>query len=517
MAVVIHTGYAQTYKPIDIANLEPVEILPIIWQIEAGDKNYYDHIEHLRIAEATRIIDMMWKYGAGNHSPEEYQQLMMRLNTGMLWECPLGYNNYELLWWDDEPSKHAHVEWFILNTHIKHANYKVINPLYGDMYDVLYNLCKSDPNKINIMWISVGSEGERDAYDSWDMKSVQEYEKEPNWLVFAAGTNIRRKTSYGVLLYKIYQEDYDLPDEHSIYSWFSRAHNRNDYTIDRHLILTFGTNKDGDIDQTGVERESSKFPVGFHPKVLFSGRTLPYRTYEWDKIRTATWHYTTSFANYYNVVVADLCFQLFAEVKDVDELLEMIRSTAHTDYIRLDLNGDGDTDDTYDGQPETQPLILMNPGWLFQKYLMPTALPASINTNETITLEKGYYHGVIYQIPGAEVNINGQWMAFTDEHKDLILAQNPMTLTWRLNGDLLRKLGYKLGDTVNGKVIAVDDRWNGLNLTQDMSISVSNANGIKASHVKASSNTKLFNLNGQRVGKGYKGIVISNGRKTIAK
>ena len=30
MAVVIHTGYAQTYKLIDIANLEPVEILPII-------------------------------------------------------------------------------------------------------------------------------------------------------------------------------------------------------------------------------------------------------------------------------------------------------------------------------------------------------------------------------------------------------------------------------------------------------------------------------------------------------
>ena len=49
-----------------------------------------------------------------------------------------------------------------------------------------------------------------------------------------------------------------------------------------------------------------------------------------------------------------------ADVTDVDELLEMIRSTALTNYIRFDLNEDGDTDDTYDSQTETQPLILMN-------------------------------------------------------------------------------------------------------------------------------------------------------------
>jgi hypothetical protein len=61
-----------------------VEILPIVGQIETGDNKCYNHIEHLRVAEATKIIDMMWKYGAGSHSAEEYQQLMMRLNTGML-------------------------------------------------------------------------------------------------------------------------------------------------------------------------------------------------------------------------------------------------------------------------------------------------------------------------------------------------------------------------------------------------------------------------------------------------
>lgn len=76
------------YKSISITNLKPVDILPIVGQVEGGDKNAYNHIEHLRVAEATRIRDMMWKYGAGNHSPEQYQQLMMRLNTGMMEEYP---------------------------------------------------------------------------------------------------------------------------------------------------------------------------------------------------------------------------------------------------------------------------------------------------------------------------------------------------------------------------------------------------------------------------------------------
>ena len=51
-----------------------------------------------------------------------------------------------------------------------------------------------------------------------------------------------------------------------------------------------------------------------------------------------------------------------ADVPDIDEFLTMVRATSlTTDYIRFDLNGDGDTDDTYEGQPESQPLQLMNP------------------------------------------------------------------------------------------------------------------------------------------------------------
>ena len=90
---------------------------------------------------------------------------------------------------------------------------------------------------------------------------------------------------------------------------------------------------------------------------------------------------------------------------------------------------------------------------------MPTAIPTNLDINETIALDKGYYHGVVYQIPGAEVKINGQWVAFTDDNKDIIRTQNPMTLEWRLNGELLNEYNYT-DDTINGQIIVVDDMWN---------------------------------------------------------
>ena len=164
---------------------------------------------------------------------------------------------------------------------------------------------------------------------------------------------------------------------------------------------------------------------------------------------------------------------MFAEVKDVDELLDMIRnSTELKDYIRLDLNGDGDTDDICDGQPETQPLILMNPAGFFLKYLMPKELPSTIILSQTADLNKGYYHGLAFDIPGAEVNINGEWIRYNAENTATILAQNPFTLEWHINGDLLRKLGYKQGDSLKGKIIAIDDLWSGLNLSQEIAIQI---------------------------------------------
>ena len=167
-----------------------------------------------------------------------------------------------------------------------------------------------------------------------------------------------------------------------------------------------------------------------------------------------------------------LCFQMYAEVADVDVLMEKIRYTCLTDYIHLDLNGDVDTNDIIDGHPETVPLQLINPGGFFKKYCMPSSIPTAIGTDETINLEKGYYKGVVFDIPGAEVKIGDEWIAYDAKNKDLILAQNPMTLEWRLNGALLRKYGYTSGQTLQGQIITVDDQWNGLRLEKDITIQI---------------------------------------------
>lgn len=466
---------ALEYNAMQIDNIKPEDILPFLKEIVRWDKDIYKHIEHLRIAEATKVRDMMWKYGSSKYTPEQYQELMSRLNTGMVWENPIWYDNYEVigrqLAWS--PSTHAHVERNIIDNLIKHANFKISNSnSTSHNRENLYNLCKSDANKINIMWCSIWYNNKnKKEYESHNDKKYKEYDKQKNRLVFHALWNISR--SYWIIKNKAVQEDYDLPDEHSRYTDPSRAHSKNDYALDRHLMVTVATDKNGDIDQTDETVESSLFPVWFHDKVLFSGRSFPIHA-DWD-YWWCSWKYPTSDTNYLNVAMADLCFQMKADIRDIDELLEMMRSTALTDYIRFDLNGDGDTDDkddNYSGQPESQPLQLINPAGVFKKYLMPQDLPTSVSMNINTTLEKGSYLGLVFDIPGAEVNINGEWTAYSDTNQELIKVQNPFALEWRLNGDLLRKMGYKKGDTVTGTIIAIDDQYNGLSLSTEITISV---------------------------------------------
>ena len=144
-----------SYNSMSISDIKPEDILPIINQVnpEAGDTRAYERIEHIRIAEATRIRDMMWEYGAGDHSSEEYKALMSRLNTGMMGENPKGYDNYEIIGGGiaDTPSNHAHNEWNTLTTLIKHANFIIIDPPSWDLYGELNNLCITHPHNIYIM------------------------------------------------------------------------------------------------------------------------------------------------------------------------------------------------------------------------------------------------------------------------------------------------------------------------------------------------------------------------------
>ena len=152
---------------------------------------------------------------------------------------------------------------------------------------------------------------------------------------------------------------------------------------------------------------------------------------------------------------------------------------------------------------------------------MPTSLPTNLRADETTTLDKGYYHGVVYQIPGAEVNINGQWIPFTDNNKDLILAQNPMTLEWRLNGELLNN--HKPGDIINGQIIVVDDKWNGLNMTKDFSFSIeagTSPDGINATNITSpDASASWYTVNGQRLNDKptRPGVYVVDGQKVIIK
>jgi len=461
---------ALDYRAMEINNIAPEEILPIIWQVEAGDVDVYKPIEPLRLAEATKVRDMMWEYGAGKYSPEEYQQLMSRLNTGMIWELPKWYSNYEQIWnIDRDPSYHAHNERHILNTLVSHTKFKVA---YDKRYKDLYNLTKNNPNSINIFWKSTSVDRDRNKYiERENSNNIKDILKAKNFIIFYAWTNIRNEWNPKTLKNKVYQKDISTNDKYWMYCEASATNWKSDNSIDRHMLVTIWTNSEWDIDQTNEIYESSKFPVWFHDKVLFAGRSFPYLDWASWKIGGAKWKYATSYPNYVNVAIADILFQLKADVPDADEFLEMVRSTCLTDYIRFDLNGDGDTNDNHNGQPETQPLQLMNPAWFFQKYLMPTDLPSSIQTWNTATLNKWFYRWVIFDIPWAEVKINWKWIAYNDTNKSLIKNQNPMTLEWRLNWDLCRKMWHKW-KKLEWRVIVVDDKWNGLNIDKEFSINV---------------------------------------------
>jgi hypothetical protein len=151
-------------------------------------------------------------------------------------------------------------------------------------------------------------------------------------------------------------------------------------------------------------------------------------------------------------------FQLHADLESVDPLLEMARTTSLENSISL--NG------------QTQKLQRLNPAGYFTKYCMMTDIPSGISLDETVSLNKEWYKGLIFAIPGAEVQVNGEWIPFTAENYSRIKAANPMNLEWRLNGALLRKYGYTSGQTLQGQIITVDDQWNGLRLEKVITIQI---------------------------------------------
>ena len=93
------TVKALDYTKVSLSDMNPYDILLMygIGRIKDGDLNVYNYIDNLRIAEAMRIREMMGMYGAGGINPEQYMQLMSRLNFVMHEEIPDSdkYDNYE--------------------------------------------------------------------------------------------------------------------------------------------------------------------------------------------------------------------------------------------------------------------------------------------------------------------------------------------------------------------------------------------------------------------------------------
>ena len=452
------------YGKVAISDLRPVEILPVVGQVVTGDKQVYDHIEHLRLAEATRIRDMMWEYGAGSHSKEAYRQLMDRLNAGMIDEYPSGYSNFEIIdgvYSDSGDRAHAHNEWSILVSLLNHVNLKVVFTQGDQWQEKLDKFIRNSPQSLLVFGCSSFWEGDKKTFSQMSMyKSIRELCTTGKIIVFSANGNIKRRD--GSYINKTLHRDCDEEGQ-GYYNLSSNTNGKNDPVASSSLLVTVGTNAAGDCDQTGETTSSSRFPVGFHDKVLFAGRAFPAHELKEDLISAEGGNsnhgkYATSYVNYVNVAMMSICFQMYAEAKDVFELLDMVRSTCLTDYIRLD------------GQ--TQPLQLINPAGLYKKYLSPQNLPATISSGETIHLDKGYYKGVIFSIPGAEVKVNGEWIAFDNKNKDVIMYQNPMNLEWRLNSELLQEYGYTSGQTIEGQIITVDDKWGGLRLEVPMTIKI---------------------------------------------
>ena len=531
------------YSPVEIRDLKPEEILPIVWQVEVGDPNIYKYIEHLRIAETTKTRDMMRKYGAWNYSAEEYQALMDRIHVGMTLEEPIWYDNYELIWWEwiayNQPSNHATHERRIVNSIINDANFIVQN-WWNPRRDVVKELVDANPNNIYIFWNSyywILNKNRRLSQNSENLK--KNLGRSPNFLIFAAWTNIERGN--WILKNKIYHEDID-GDESGVYSLPSAANWTENKDSNNHIMVTIWTNKKWDVDQTNGSYGASRFPVWFHNESLFAGRRFPYRDndYWWDVVGR-TERCATSYPNYLNVAMSGLIAYNFADIDDVDELLEMMRSTALTDYIRLDLNGDGDTDDvvrfdtddgSYINQPETQPLHLISSGEVFRTYGMAInetgwkrpsiQIPTSIAPWQIVPISKWWYQLYIFQCPGVEINIDGEWIPFSDQYTDLIKTKNPAHLERRINGDLLLQMWYKPWDIIQWTVQAVDDTWWWLKGIEKP-FTINMTDGAASIHTPTTDNTSStlwwYSISGQKLSKRptKPGVYIHDGKKVVIK
>lgn len=413
---------------IDFPEIDDKEILPIIWEVEDWNKNFYKSIEHLWIPKAIKTIQMMIKNGTKNLSPEQYKQRMSKLQPVMIWECPTWFDvdDYNPIWnLASTPWNHAHKEFFILKTLLpKEIKPNIINSwLFNNDYTTLKNLWESNPDKIFITSNSICPNLNVEEYSTYTWDNLIECSKWKNIIVFWWWTNIEMIN--GVLKNQINQWNVQ-PNRNSVYARVSNAHNQNDYNRDKHIFVTIPANNQ-EVSLDGASN-GGKFPEWFADGingVLFSWR--------WFATHNAiTWHIeaetvpSASITNYVNNCLMCLCYLLYPESNSVSELMEEIKSTADINYIKLNW--------------KTATLILINPKNLYTKKMIPENLPNKVKKWEIIPLH-WYYNCEAFSWPWIEVNINGDWKPCNKSTENIIKSQD-LHLDYRFNQNLCRKMGY---------------------------------------------------------------------------
>ncbi len=433
----------ETYNPISVTHLKTKDIVQNLEQVD----------ESLYVAEATRISDMMWEHGAGNYSVEQYQQLMDRLCNVMNSESTTEFDNYEYIGdYYDNDSYTAKICMIIWSNLLKHSHFYVC--LRGDTY--LSNYANDNPDKIFIAsfgtnmvdWYPMMGWGYSSSGGYYS--TIRESDKIENLLIFSKLS----ESGYPEDVHVQYEED--LQSIHGHY-WMPLGNGTYDEIADSHITYTFGQGI-GSYLNYGDHTPNTSFPIGLHRDALFSGRGILIKHTDGKTYGTWGSGCSPTASAYFNAVLASLCFQMKADVKNVDELLNMIRATTLTDTVqRYDI---------------VQPLHLINPAGFFQQYLMPLSLPVTVGEGPYVQLEKGFYKGVIFDIPGAEVNIDGEWVSAIATNQDRIKSQDPFTLEWRLNVPKLISMGYSNNSNITGHVIVVDDQFAGLNLEKEFIVNI---------------------------------------------
>lgn len=442
------------YEPITVSNIRPETILPIIKQIDSGDRNFYYNcgLNDVRIAQAVHIVDMMWKHGAGDYSVEQYRKLMDRLCNVVLNELPLDEDAPIEIITEYNPDsfrrEHGSKVWSIVFGLMKHSN------LYGFVAPYSWLMERLGPDKFIIMENSYYAPTHRETIDNYTNYNNLEYLHYENFLNVTSGSNMEK------IAKKLYHQDVFGQDNVGVYdSQGVAAHGVHDNILDSYLQISQGFIKENVIDR---HNGGAKFHVGFHPDVMFTGLPFPWKSPNSGYIFVDGNDVPSSYATPFVASIMGLCFQMKADIKSVDELLAMLRSTALTDTMH------------YNDEIQTQ--LRINPDAYIKKYLMPLSLPVTVGDGPYVPLEKGFYKGVIFDIPGAEVKIEGLWITPDLSLLDIIKSEDPFTLEWRLNVPKLIAMGYDNGDTVTGRAIAVDDQCRGLDIEKEFSVTLINNN-----------------------------------------